>query len=642
MRIHFGKKEYQVLLSRWRQKQWEKMELQEDGRFQAGDMIGKLNLQTGEEFVHYQLCVDSEDETVISMELTDTEAVRGNGTFHIIPCCIYGDNNCKVGRPGEFPMLTYEHPEKEYCSPYWFFRADRAATPIAFMSGKEGSLGVTVNPYSEENGNYIHNGLSVSLPGSVGITLGSVNLPVTAVTKRNPKPSVEEGIRHASCEGRIYYNPKGEHSDIYAMIEREYVSLAERPTYKKSFEEAARALFRYTQQISWKEELGEYTNLHCKLPQDPVMRVRRTVTEIGWTGGAVLAYPLVLARHMLKEPFTGRSGEAMIDSFVARYNEKSGLIYEQTKPVDGKDFLKVWVGTEQSWECHCAYTNGSCIYGILKTIDYLKSIGEEYPEKWLETCKKVIGTVISLQREDGAFGYAFSGKEKKVLDFDSFGGAWFIPSCALLYKFEKNEMYLESAKAALRYYAGFVKAVNCYGTPLDTLKAVDQEGNLGYLKGARLVYELTGEKEFLTYLEWSAHYEYTWRYAFKARPICPPLSNSDWNSCGGSVTSVSNMHIHPMGVLVDPDLIYLSKVTGNPYHYERAMDSIHWLMQSLELYPDTMGFDTYGGLTERFCPSDATLVEFYGDGTPASVWFSYNLWAAANALEAILEYMRRA
>jgi len=72
------------------------------------------------------------------------------------------------------------------------------------------------------------------------------------------------------------------------------------------------------------------------------------------------------------------------------------------------------------------------------------------------------------------------------------------------------------------------------------------------------------------------------------------------------------------------------------------MDSIHWLMQSLELYPDTMGFDTYGGLTERFCPSDATLVEFYGDGTPASVWFSYNLWAAANALEAILEYMRRA
>ena len=110
------------------------------------------------------------------------------------------------------------------------------------------------------------------------------------------------------------------------------------------------------------------------------------------------------------------------------------------------------MGTEQSWESHCAYTNGSCVYGILKTIDYLKSIGERVtPEQWLETCKKVIGTVISLQREGGAFGYAFSGKEKKSLDFDSFGGQlWFIPSCALLYKFEKDDMYLESAKSALR------------------------------------------------------------------------------------------------------------------------------------------------------------------------------------------------
>ena len=141
MRIHFGKKEYKVLLFRWRQKQWEKIELQEDGSFQSKNVTGKLSLQTDEEIAHYRLCVDSEDETVISLELADMEAVRDNGTFHIIPCCIYGDNNCKVGRPGEFPMLTYEHPEKEYCSPYWFFRADRAATPIAFIVWARGGAG---------------------------------------------------------------------------------------------------------------------------------------------------------------------------------------------------------------------------------------------------------------------------------------------------------------------------------------------------------------------------------------------------------------------------------------------------------------------------------------------------------------------
>ena len=63
-----------------------------------------------------------------------------------------------------------------------------------------------------------------------------------------------------------------------------------------------------------------------------------------------------------------------------------------------------------------------------------------------------------------------------------------------------------------------------------------------------------------------------------------------------------------------------------------------WLMNTMELYPDTMGYGRYGVLSERTCPSDGLLAERYADtGEPASTWWSYNAWAAASAMEAIGE-----
>ena len=62
----------------------------------------------------------------------------------------------------------------------------------------------------------------------------------------------------------------------------------------------------------------------------------------------------------------------------------------------------------------------------------------------------------------------------------------------------------------------------------------------------------------------------------------------------------------------------------------------------MELYPEKAGYGRYGVLTERFCPSDGLLIERYPDGTPASIWFSYNGWAAAAALEGLLDWIEQA
>lgn len=389
---------------------------------------------------------------------------------------------------------------------------------------------------------------------------------------------------------------------------------------------------------------GEYTNRCCRPPRETEMRPWRLVTEIGWTGGGVLAYPLVLCRDALgadaEAPLAAAmSGEQLFDRIADAYNENSGLLNDLMAPnAAGSQVNGWWTGYGLVKDCHCAYTVGSAVHYLTKTMDYLHQNGKPCPAKWMDAAQKVLHTVMDLQRADGAFGYTYSTQERKVLDWSGFAGCWFAPALVYLYRLTGEERCLHSAEKALDYYHTFVKDLNCYGTPMDTWKAVDEEGNLAFMRGSRLLYEQTGKAEFLQYMKDSAGYEFLWRYGYKTYPEHTPL-NQGWSACGGAVTSVSNPHIHPMGVIIDTDLRYLARVTGDGYYASRAADSAAWMLQCLELYPAATGYGRYGILSERWCPSDGLDVERFSDGRPFSSWFSHNLWASACVLEAACELL---
>ena len=44
---------------------------------------------------------------------------------------------------------------------------------------------------------------------------------------------------------------------------------------------------------NWSEQEQEYTNRNCQPPARIELTPWRNVTEIGWTGGAILAYPMI-------------------------------------------------------------------------------------------------------------------------------------------------------------------------------------------------------------------------------------------------------------------------------------------------------------------------------------------------------------
>jgi hypothetical protein len=512
-----------------------------------------------------------------------------------------------------------------------------------------GIAGISVNPYTPaeqklttSREGFVRNGLFArvahsGLPAACGVTAGYRNTPVTFINKDQWGVPTEHLALTGAIEGRITVRPARDRREVHALVRETYMALRIPAPTPLTPRQAVADLTNAFMEVNWQPELEHFTNLRCLDAARKELKPWRTLAEIGWSGGGVIAYPLLLAGRLMGTDVPVERACGLLDWIAAAYNPASGLLWDVCGKREGRRLDGWWSGYLVK-DVHCAYTNGSALYYLLKSCLLLNG-APEYKPAWRETALKALDTILRLQLPNGNFGYTYSAEKPAIVDPDGFAGAWFIPALALAWKLTGQAAYLEAARRGLAFYHPFVRDLACCGTPLDTWKSPDQEGNLGFLRGARLMHEFTGDPAFLGMLADSAHYEYLWRYGFRARPEFRPLAGSPWSSCGGSVTSVSNPHIHPMGIFVTADLRYLADRTHDLYHASRTEDGLNWALNSVALYPEWTGYGRRGVLTERYCPSDGLTIETLPDGTPSSLWFSYNGWAAAAVLEGLAESM---
>ncbi|MFM1852214.1 MAG: hypothetical protein RIS54_1898 [Verrucomicrobiota bacterium] len=602
----------------------------------------------------FELAFESADPVRLRLALVAEGEERA---YHVIPACLLGDNNHDLVRPKEFPTLHEPVEGNPAAAPLWEFRADRAACPVSLLCLATGVAGLAVAPYANDAAapeGFIRNGVFAALPATAGVSLGYGNDPLTFVNKQNFGPPTAHRSRAARTTGSLFWYPGAGREGVHRAVRDLYGRSREQPAPRRSAADAVQAITECFAEVNWSAEFGNYSNLACRVPTEPVLKAWRPVSEIGWTGGGVFAWPLLRASARLPEINLPKTAAQILDEIVGTWNERSGFFNDVAGPslvgIPGQGGV-IKTGEINGWwsgfmphtmNRHCAYTNGHAAYYLLKCARWVRARGGD-TSAWETAALKVCDAVIELQRADGAFGYLFSAQTRKVVDWDGFAGCWFAAALPLAFSLTQDERYLRAARRALRHYRHAVAALNCYGTPMDTYKSVDQEGILAFVQAARWLHEVTGEDEWLDHLRAGADYELLWRYAYRARPEFAPLKDAGWNSCGGSVTSVSNPHIHPMGLVITEPLHYLARVTGDTYYRDRADDGVAWALATLELYPEISGYGRYGLLTERYCPSDGLVIETFADtGSPSSLWWTYNAWAAANILEGLLDLLPEA
>lgn len=284
---------------------------------------------------------------------------------------------------------------------------------------------------------------------------------------------------------------------------------------------------------------------------------------------------------------------------------------------------------------HSGYLVGQTLYYILKAYRLEAARGIDHPD-WLAFVQGVVPRLAAARNGDGEYPFILSEQTGAGLEYDSLGSAWCLAAEAALMQLTGDTADLPAMeRSEVRYYDAFIRRAECYGGPPDTSKAVDSEGVLAYIRVARLLHELTGKAVYLDHLRDALCYEYSFKFCYNVPVQVPPLSRLGWSSCGGSITSVANPHIHPMSCTVADEMFYYLRCRPDAYIESRLKDTVGWSLQTFNTFDREYDYGRAGWMSERFCHCEGLLVQTYPDGSLASTWFALMPWACGSVLEGV-------
>ena len=579
-----------------------------------------------------------------------------------MPGYMYGRNTGEKPNSGrkDFPRIR-EGSQKCPESEYWMTRSDRLAEPMSLIYDEGRVVGVSATPYwigtkdkkkeaegdydSVEQPFYQYSGFTCRMnddgQSSVGYTLGYENAPWLFIQSATVLERAELGENNsfylASGESitfslRVYDYPATDETGIYLAIKDVYQCYHQSPRKIEgmTIQKAVRMLSSAIRDAAWLEEEKMYSGFVYDTPGGDTYN---KIGSLSWTNGLAVAVPMLLAANRLQDNRMRQQALAFIQEVVEHsLNPDSGLPYDAIQ--DGVWSVRGWWYDGMHSGGHSAYLTGQAIYYLLKAyVNEKNSRGIEH-EEWLEYIKPVIEKVNQLKNTEEEYPFSMSERTGAGLEYDSMGGAWCLTATALYAQVTEDKTYEEGLKKSEQhYYEAFVQKAECYGGPLDTDKAVDNEGILAYVRAVRILHELTGEKIYLEHLRDGIYYELSFKLGYNTPVQVKPLCDIGWSSCGGSITSTANPHIHPMSSTIVDEMIYLVEQTGDTYVEVRLKDTVEWGLQTFNTKEKEYGYGRIGWMSERFCFCEGLVVERYPDGTPAGTWFALMPWASASIIE---------
>lgn len=564
-----------------------------------------------------------------------------------MPGFMYGTNKGEspIDVPRKYPRIRRGFPSLP-ASDYWMVRGDRLAAPAALIYDSGHIYGLDAKPYyglgNEVPEGYAGYCCSIRDGAGVGYTLGYENSPWLFV--QSSTVIENDGLKEENCirisENKsftihinVYDFDAQDETAIHEVFRNVYSIYHEPPRsiegfdYKTAVKDIAGAISEY----AWLEGEDCYSGFVWE-HEDGTFTYNK-LGSLSWTNGLSVAVPMLLAGIRTSNDIMRKQAVTFIEKVIAEsMNEKSGLPFDAIN--DGVWSIHGWWFEIMHTGGHSAYLAGQAMYYILKAYYYEKKLNDTVHDSWIDFVKPVLKVFDNNRNSAGEYPFVFSAEDGSGLEYDSMSGAWCLAAAAYYSYVTGDTSYMESLKVSeMHYYNKYVKISECYGAPLDTDKAIDSEGILAYIRAVRYLHAVTGDAMYLEHMKAGLDYEFTFKFIYNSPVKVPPLSDIGWSSCGGSITSTANPHIHPMSSTVVDEMLYYYRQTGDEYVLSRMNDTVGWGCQTYNSYDGEYGYGRRGWMSERFCYSEGLLVEKYPDGSVASTWFALMPWAGASIVE---------
>ena len=625
--------------------------LHTEARFPASSGMGQAEIR---------ITAGSGFEGVIRIALCD-ESPDPSARF-FLPGFMYGTNR------GDAPLVVDSKTPRLRteggfpASPWWMVRSDRLSHPCAMMFRNGRITGLSASPYyirtdrgREEwrpgrSGSFDqYAGFGCSLTDhEVWYTLGYENAPWMFVDSHHilPRKPLGDNCFRISPGETVTVNlycfdlPAEDEREIHSVLKQVYSLWHEPPRRQSTVYETVRDIASAVAADAWIPEARCYSGFvfdrgtHCEY---------RLLPSIAWTNGLAAAVPMLLSSHRLQNEVMRAQALDCINHIVTTcINSRNGLPFLAEQ--DGRWSNRGWWYDRQPVPGHAAYLVGQSVYLILKAYECEKTYGTEH-EDWIAFSRRVIARTEQSRSSDGEYPYIFSEQTGAGLEYDSFSGAWCMAAAALYCRLTGERAWLPGLlKSEAWYHDTYVRHEECYGGPLDIDKNTDSEGILSYIRAVRELHAALhrdepscsgSQKALLDHLRDALYYEFTFKFCYNSPVKVPPLSTAGWSSCGGSITSVTNPHIHPMSSSVMDEMAYYLRFRDDAYVRKRLEDTLLWSCQCHNTRDGEYGYGKTGWMSERFCHCEGLLTETWPDGSPASTWFALMPWACGSILEGL-------
>lgn len=573
-----------------------------------------------------------------------------------LPGFLYGRNRgeAPLRTDAKFPRLRPGRPECP-ASPWWMVRGNQLSHPAAFALADGWLWGVSASPFYVRVGEDVlpwrpgmprtldqYAGFTCSLErGSIGYTLGYEYAPWHFIQSHNVverRPLGENCVTIPSggrlCAKLLLYHfpARGERS-IYDVMERVYQIWHEPPRRAGTPEQTVEDIARAVSRDAWLPERQCYAGFVFERPDGS--HYYRELPSQTWTNGLPVAVPLLLASYQLEDDAMREQALRCIGTLTrGTINPDSGLPFAALQ--NGVWSNRGWWFDGLHTPGHAGYLVGQAVWYLLLAYQAeLENRDASHPE-WLSYAGQVLAVVERQKNSDGEYPYVFSERTGAGLEYDSLGSAWCLAASAFYCQLTGERDWLsELMRSEEHYYASYVARAECCGGPLDTDKAVDSESVLALIRADACLHQMTGEERYLDHLRDALGYAFTFQFCYNTPLDVPPLSKTGWSSCGGSITSVANPHIHPMSSTVMAEARYYLDFREDDYVARRLRDMRLWSCQTYNHFDKELDYGKKGWMSERFCYSEGLLTERYSDGRPASTWFALMPWACGCILEGL-------
>lgn len=256
--------------------------------------------------------------------------------------------------------------------------------------------------------------------------------------------------------------------------------------------------------------------------------------SLGWCGGAMNTLAMLMADDELARQRAWRS----LDRIITQAQGPSGFYY--TYP-EGSGWVGDGPAKRQPTDPNLILVRRSAdlLYFYLKQMMLLEQsqAARPVPPAWKEHVKRLADAFVTLWKREGQFGQYLSVTTGEIKIGATSSAALAPAALALAAEYFKNPEYLDVARASARqFYQRDVRAGYTTGGPGDALQAPDSESAYSLLESFVVLYEMTGEQEWLRdageqarqFMSWVVSYDYAWPKDSTCAKLAQPTVGTMW------------------------------------------------------------------------------------------------------------------